>query len=331
MQKIKLSTMRRSVAGMLILALTGCIAAGCGTITDRIRFGAAGLGGMYHAFADTFSDIAQSDEDYKMEVKTTAGSAANLRLLSDDYVQLAIAQADITNDAYYGTGIFEGKEYQGYSAIAGLYTEACQIVVRDDSDIRSVDDLQGKKISVGEEESGTEQNASQILAAYGLTDQLVDKVNLDYTEAASELKDGEINAFFCTAGIQTTVIGELAKQCGIRLLDLDEKGKDKLLKAYDFYTEYEIPAETYTGQTEPVETVGVKAVLLASDKLSEKTVENLTRTLFANEQELQYSLSADIALDETETVEGISVPFHKGAVKYYESAGVDVTTEKGSK
>ena len=66
--------------------------------------------------------------------------------------------------------------------------------------------------SVGEEESGTEQNASQILAAYGLTDQLVDKVNLDYTEAASELKDGEIDAFFCTAGIQTTVIGELAKQ-----------------------------------------------------------------------------------------------------------------------
>ncbi len=110
-----------------------------------------------------------------------------------------------------------------------------------------------------------------------------------------------------------------------------KKGKDKLLKAYDFYTEYEIPAETYTGQTEPVETVGVKAVLLASDKLSEKTVENLTRTLFANEQELQYSLSADIALDETEAVEGISVPFHKGAVKYYESAGVDVTTEKGSK
>lgn len=109
------------MTGMLILALTGCTAAGCGTVTDRIRFGAAGLGGMY----DTFSDIAQSDEDYKMEVKTTAGSAANLRLLSENYVQLAIAQADLTNDAYYGTGIFEEKEYQGYSAIAGLYTEAC--------------------------------------------------------------------------------------------------------------------------------------------------------------------------------------------------------------
>ena len=321
-----------TITGILLVALAGYTASGCGSASDRIRFGAAGLGGMYHAFADTFTDIVKSEnEDYKMEVKTTAGSTANLRLLSEDYVQLAIAQADLTNDAYYGTGIFEGKEYQGYSAVAGLYTEACQIVVRDDSDIESIDDLQGKKISIGEEESGTEQNANQILAAYGLTDQLVDKVNLDYTEAASELKDGEIDAFFCTAGIQTTVIGELSKQCGIRLLELDDKGKNKLLNAYDFYTEYEIPAETYTGQTEAVDTVGVKAVLLASNNLSEKTVENLTRTLFANEQELQYSLSADIALDEADAVEGISIPFHKGSAKYYESAGVDVTTEKGSK
>ena len=106
--------MRRSVTGMLILALTGSV--------SELPVWAVCI---IHTFADTFSDIAQSDEDYKMEVKTTAGSAANLRLLSENYVQLAIAQADLTNDAYYGTGIFEEKEYQGYSAIAGLYTEAC--------------------------------------------------------------------------------------------------------------------------------------------------------------------------------------------------------------
>lgn len=323
---------KKIILGTLILSLTASILAGCGTGSDRIRFGAAGLGGMYHAFADAFTGIAQSeDEDYKMEVRTTAGSAANLRLLSDDYVQLAIAQADLTNDAYYGTGIFEGKEYQGYSAVAGLYTEACQIVVLDDSDIHSVDDLQGKKVSVGEEESGTEQNAEQILSVYGLTDKLIDKVNLDYTEAASELKDGEIDAFFCTAGIQTTVINELSKQSGIRLLSLDEKEKNKLSDAYDFYTEYEIPADTYTGQTEAVDTVGVKAVLLANDKLSAKTVKKLTETLFDNQAELQYSLSADIVLDKAAAAEGISIPFHKGAAEYYQSAGVDVTTEKERK
>lgn len=124
-----------------------------------------------------------------MEVKTTAGSAANLRLLSDGYIQMAVAQTDLTNDAYERTGIFENeKQHGGYSAVAALYTEACQIVVKADSSINTVEDLQDKRVSVGEEESGTEQNAKQILAAYGLNDSLVDEVNLDYSNAAEELR-----------------------------------------------------------------------------------------------------------------------------------------------
>ena len=207
--------------GMAVLMLTGC-----GSSSGTIRFGAAGLGGTYHMFSDAFAEIIESESaDCSIEVKTTAGSAANVRLLSDGYVQMAIAQADIINDAYYGVGMFENdKKYQGYSAVGGLYTEACQIVVRADSDIRSVEDLQGKTVSVGEEESGTEKNAEQILAAYGLSERLVTEVNLDYTDAVEQLKKKEIDAMFCTAGAYTTVIGELAKQCEIRFIDLDEKG-----------------------------------------------------------------------------------------------------------
>lgn len=89
--------------------------------------------------------------------------------------------------------------------------------MRADSGINTIEDLQDKRVSVGEEESGTEQNAKQILAVYGLNDSLVDEVNLDYTNAAQELKAGTIDAFFCTAGAQTTAIGELAKKCDIRL------------------------------------------------------------------------------------------------------------------
>ena len=117
--------------GMAVLMLTGC-----GSSSGTIRFGAAGLGGTYHMFSDAFAEIIESESaDCSIEVKTTAGSAANVRLLSDGYVQMAIAQADIINDAYYGVGMFENdKKYQGYSAVGGLYTEACQIVVRADSD-----------------------------------------------------------------------------------------------------------------------------------------------------------------------------------------------------
>lgn len=305
---------------------------GCGVASGKIRFGSAGIGGTYQVFGDTFANLVTSkSKKYNIEVKTTAGSASNLRLLSKDYIQMAVAQMDLINDAYERTGIFEhDKKYQGYSAIASLYTEACQIVVPADSSIKSIEDLEGKKVSIGEEESGTEQNAIQILSAYGLNEKLVNEVNLNYTNAAKELKSGSIDAFFCTAGVQTTVINELAKQCKIRFISLDQKGIDRLKKSYKFYTEYTMPANTYTNQTEPVKTVGVKAVLLASDKLSESMVKDITEILFKNEQQIQYALPVNISLDEKSATAGITIPFHEGAAAYYKQHGITVNTEKGS-
>ena len=199
---------------MCIVMLAGILTS-CGTNTGKIKFGAAGLGGTYRVFGDTFANLVTSkNKKYKMEVKTTAGSAANLRLLSDGYIQMAVAQTDLTNDAYERTGIFENeKQHGGYSAVAALYTEACQIVVKADSSINTVEDLQDKRVSVGEEESGTEQNAKQILAAYGLNDSLVEEVNLDSSNAAEELREGKIDAFFCTAGaVVVLMLGKFLKE-----------------------------------------------------------------------------------------------------------------------
>lgn len=317
---------KRWISLCMCILMLASLLTGCGMNTRKIKFGAAGLGGTYRVFGDTFANLVTSkNKKYSMEVKTTAGSAANLRLLSDGYIQMAIAQMDLTNDAYERTGIFENeKKHGGYSAVAALYTEACQVVVRADSGINTIEDLQDKRVSVGEEESGTEQNAKQILAVYGLNDSLVDEVNLDYTNAAQELKAGTIDAFFCTAGAQTTAIGELAKKCDIRLLNIDEKSADKLKRIYKFYTDCTIPKETYQGQMEDIQTVGVKAVLLASDKLSADTVKDITKILFKNKEELQYSLPVDISIDEKTAVEGVTIPFHEGAAAYYEECGINI-------
>lgn len=153
----------------LTLLLTGC------TIGNgNIRIGAAGIGGMYYTFANTLAGLCtKEDTGFELEVKKTAGSAANLRLLSSNYIELGIAQADLIDAAYQGTGVFTGKKYQNFKAVASLYPEACQIVVRKDSDIETIDDLQGKKVSVGEEESGSELNARQILEMSGLPEDLI--------------------------------------------------------------------------------------------------------------------------------------------------------------
>lgn len=177
------------------------------------------------------------------------------------------------------------------------------------------------------EESGTERNANQILQAQGISGDMVKTVNLDYTEAAAKLADGEIDAFFCTAGTQTTVIGELAKECGIRLLSIDVKCRNRLKAAYPFYSEYTIPAGTYTGQTEEVKTLSVQAVLLAGDSLSENTVKELTELLFLHGKDIRYAASIELKEDEQSAIGGITIPFHKGAAAYYAECGIEVPTE----
>lgn len=302
---------------LCLLMTTGC------SRQETIRFGAAGVGGMYYPFANAFTELASKDETgINWKVKSTAGSAANLRLLSDNYIELGIAQADLIEDAYYGKGSFHSGKYRGYKAVASLYPEACQIVVRKDSDITSLDDLEGKNVSVGEEESGTERNATQILEMCGLPDNLVNTKNLDYTDAADQLAEKKIDAFFCTAGICTTVIEELTKECDIRLLEIPESCRQKLKKAYSFYDDYVIPAGTYSGQTEDIQTISVQSVLLASSTLSEKTVQKLTASLFKHIKDIQYSISINLQLTPQEAVKGITIPFHPGAETYYKLEGV---------
>lgn len=312
-----------ALAGVLLAAL---LLAGCSSAeaVKRLRFGVAGEGGVYREFGELFAALENETDNGTVELKATAGSAANLRLLTGEYLQLAIAQADLVQDAYNQTGIFENEEEtRGFGAVAALYTETCQVVVRADSDIQSVEDLQGRTVSIGAEESGSEQNALQILSAYGLNDKLVSTVNLNYEDAAAQLKAGKIDAIFITAGAPSPVLTELAGECDIRLLNVDGTAAQRLMSAYGAYSAVTLPAGTYPGQAEDVQTVGVKAVLLASDELSAKQVQRLTELLFSSREELQEQLG--IQLDtEQDAVEGVGIPFHAGAAAYYKAAGITV-------
>lgn len=191
-----------ALAGILLAAavLSGCAAT---EKAKRLRFGVAGEGGIYREFGERFAALENETDNGQVELKATAGSAANLRLLTGEYLQLAIAQADLVQDAYDQTGIFaDEEESRGFGAVAALYTETCQVVVRVDSDIQSIEDLHGRTVSIGAEESGSEQNARQILSAYGLNDKMVSMVNLNYEDAAAQLKAGRVDAIFMTVARQ---------------------------------------------------------------------------------------------------------------------------------
>lgn len=314
--------MRRLLSLLLAAALllSGCTVGGRNTL----RFGTAGIGGLYAQASAAIQRLAEADGALKIEGKTTAGSAANIRLMAQDYLDAAIVQSDIAKDAYEGKNDFasSGPDHS-FRAVAALYPEACHIVVRADSGIWSMDDLLGKTVSIGEAESGTELNAKQILPACGLTGNMVKQVNLDYTTAAQQLVSGEIDALFCTIGLGTTVIDELAKQCDIRLLDVSESALSKLEAAYG-YSACTIPADTYPGQTEDVQTLGVKALVVVNSTVPHATVEALTALLFDFAKELQLSLPTDVDLTPESAIEDVGIPFHTGAAAYYANQGLSV-------
>ena len=302
--------MKKKISIMLcivLFALTGCTTSG-----STIRFGAADIGGMYYSFANTFTELAnEQGYDFTCKVRTTAGSNANIRLLSDGYIEIGLAQADLIADAY--------KTNEDLRAIAGLYTETCQLVVRADSNIQTLDDLSGHTVSIGAEESGTERNATQILEFAGMPSSLVATKNLDYIEATKELKAGDIDAFFCTAGLTTTVIDELSNECDIRLIPLTDTVISKMLESSLAYTSEVIPAGT--GQTTDISTIGVKSVLITKADVSDDTIEQLTSLLFEKENEISYSNSLKLELTYDFATDDIPIPFHDGAKRYYKACG----------
>ncbi len=148
--------------------------------------------------------------------------------------------------------------------------------------------------------------------------------NLSFSGSAANMAAGELDAFFCTASAPTTAVSELAKMQDIRLLSLDERTIEQMLSLYDCYTKCVIPAETYPGQDEDVTTIGVKAVLLASDQLDNDTVKQITKVLFENTTTVQYATTFDCTFQLDTATSNIPIPFHPGAAAYFAEYGYEV-------
>ena len=311
--------MKRGITAVLLASLlTGCVS------RQTIRFGTADSSGLYYAFGTLLSEAAnENDKNYTLQVKETSGSAANIRLLSEGYIRVGIAQSDVTNEMYYGEELTGDSDnaYQGYSAVASLWTEDVQIAVLKNSDIESLDDLENKTVSIGQEDSGTERNARQILSSVGLQSGNIQMENYDYSDAMSHLLDGSIDAMFITAGAPVQIYADNAS--AIRLLSLSDDEIERIRNTFDGYVEATVPAGTYEGMSE-VRTLGVKAVLLASDEAPEDAVYGMCRVLFDNIDDIGKQIGLREEITKETAVEGITIPFHAGAEKYYKENGISL-------
>lgn len=216
--------------------------AGVGS-SKSLTFGTGGESGTYYAFGGVLASYVSNNSNVSVTAVTSDGSKANVEDLAAGTVQLAFVQSDVMSYAYNGERLFD-TAVDGFSVVANLYMEQVQIVTTN-PDIKSVADLEGKKVSIGAAGSGVYFNAIDVLGVYGLSEDSISAVYQSFGDSADSLKDGKIDAAFIVAGAPTTAIVDLSTAGNVYLVSLDEEHTASLLEASPYYSAYTIPAGTY--------------------------------------------------------------------------------------
>ena len=234
------------------------------------------------------------------------------------------AQSDVAYWAYTGTGTMEGKEpAKDLRTIAALFQEHIHLVALKKSNINSVKDLKGKRVSLDEPGSGTYVDAKLILESNGLSTSDVKAEALKGKAATDALRNGKVDAIFVVAGYPTGAIVELASAVDIKLVPIDGAGAKALTSKYGFFSESPIPSGTYEG-VDQVNTVAVGAQWFTSAKEDSELIYQITKALWNKESrklmDVGHAKGKTITPDTA--LSGVGVPLHPGAEKFYKEAGL---------
>ncbi len=314
-------TILMAAAGLMVLAsFVGCTK----KANKNFILATGGTSGTYYPFGGAIANIWNSNiEGMNVTAQATGASAENLRLISKGEAEFAIVQNDVMDYAYNGTDMF-AQALPNLATIGTLYPEVVQIAASKSSGIKSVADLRGKRVSIGDAGSGVEFNAKQILEGYGITFDDIQKNNLSFKESAEGIQNGTLDACFVTAGVPNSALQELAFTAGLVLIPVTGAEADRIVNSYNFYTKTLIPAGTYNGTDTDTEALAIKATLAVNADLDENVVYDMTKALFENLEVLGTAHAKGKEVSAESAVTGVSVPFHPGAVKFFSEKGLSI-------
>ncbi len=321
--------MRKKLIGaLLVLSLVAFLCVfNASTVLAAKKFVSIASGwvvGVYYPLAGAISNIAHKNlPDIKITVESSGASVANAKLIATGDADMGILQNDISYYALKGVQPMFDKPVANIRGITSLYQEHCQIQARKDAKIASVADLKGKRVCVGPLGSGTEQNALQILEAYGLKFEDLGKVErLTATESSDYLKDGRIDAAFYSVGVGASGLVDTAMTVDSVIVPVDGAQRDALMKKYTFFTKAVVPAGAYKGVEKDVPTVAVMAILVARAEMEEDMAYRITKVIFDNLADIERAHAKGKELKLETALNGMSIPLHPGAEKFFKEKGI---------
>ncbi len=275
-----------------------------------------GASGPYNIIGTSLTEAYNQTYGVNSKTQTTGASVENMNLINQGKVEMAFAMSDVVNDAVLGQNNFSAP-IPKVQQIAALYPNYVQIVTSKSSGIKNFEDLKGKRIAVGAQNSGVEVNARNLLKGFGMTYDDVKVDYLGYAEAADALKSGKLDAAFLTSGLPNSSLMELQQGFDLQLVTIDPAKVAEIAKNETYFTAKEIPAGTY-GNEEAIPTAAIMNAFVVSSDLSEDDVYKLTKTFFESLDKLKtaHQAAADINVETAQ--QGLVAPIHPGAKKYYD-------------
>ncbi|APE45499.1 C4-dicarboxylate ABC transporter substrate-binding protein [Sulfitobacter alexandrii] len=295
------------------------------TAQTQLSIATGGTGGVYYPMGGGLAEVINNHvEGYSATAEVTGASVENMGLIATGDADLAIGLADTVAQAYEGTGRFEGQQLPMVRGLASLYANMIHIVALADSGITSLDDLRGKRVSIGAPGSGTEVNTAAILEANGISYDDIEEQRLNFNETADALANGDIDAGFWSVGAPTSSILNLSTTQDIVIIALTEEQLAAAREADATFAVTTLPGGTYTGVDEDISVLGIPNVLTVSSEMSDDLAYAITSSMFENIAELQAVHPAANQTTVEFTLDATPVPLHPGAIRYFEETGAEI-------
>lgn len=296
--------------------------------TKYISVGTGNVTGVYYPAGGAICRLinrGKKEHGIRCAPESTGGSVANLNAIRNGSIDFGIVQSDWQYHAYRGTGFFsDQKPFKELRSVFSLYTETFTMAVLDKSGIKTFDDIVGKRVNFGPQGSGMNATMEVLMEVKGWTKDNFSAITyLQPSEQPKALCEGKIDVMIYAAGNPNGVLQEATQSCKVRILSIDKDIINKLVESNPFYAKAIIPGGVYAGNPNNIETFGVKASVVTSDKASVDVVYNMTKAVFENLDNLKTLHPVFSSLKkESMTREGNSAPIHPGALKYFKEAGL---------
>jgi TRAP transporter TAXI family solute receptor len=286
-----------------------------------LSFATGGTGGVYYPYGGGIANLlTQNLQGQTVTVQETNASVDNMLLIQSGDADLAFGLGDVVSDAAAGKNDFEGKPLD-ICTLGRLYDNFTQPITRAGTGIRTVEDMRGKRISLGSPGSASEVLAIRILEAAGLNaDTDIQRAQLGVGETVEALRDGTIDAGFWSGGLPTGALVDLASLGDMVLIPTARYADSMAAKYGKFYVADEIPANTYQGQTDPSPQVVAPNVLVVRKDMPQQLQQDITRVIFENKEALIKVHPAAKELDPATAVDVGFIELCPGSKAYFDHA-----------